>query len=186
MYSWYLYPLIHLFSPCFKEQVGNLKETYDHRLMLKHLPSEFSTFLDHILTLDYFTKPDYEVGHLLFGIFCMHCLFLPSYQTLTAVFSLWQLLMSVFENAMKSHNVLENDPYDWEKCDSVDMLTITAATTTAQQLTRLTPAYLGYLQSKKALSLFTHSRLFHYLQLDHYCSFTCAIQTSFTLCWTWV
>ncbi|XP_074541422.1 tau-tubulin kinase 2b isoform X2 [Halichoeres trimaculatus] len=96
-----------------KEQVGNLKETYDHRLMLKHLPSEFSTFLDHILTLDYFTKPDY------------------------------QLLMSVFENAMKSHSVLENDPYDWEKCDSEDMLTITAAATTAQQLTRLTPAYLG-------------------------------------------
>uniref|UniRef100_A0A8D0CN38 Tau tubulin kinase 2b n=1 Tax=Sander lucioperca TaxID=283035 RepID=A0A8D0CN38_SANLU len=96
-----------------KEQVGNLKETYDHRLMLKHLPSEFSTFLDHILTLDYFTKPDY------------------------------QLLMSVFENAMKSHSVLENDPYDWEKCDSEDMLTNTAATTTAQQLTRLTPAYLG-------------------------------------------
>lgn len=54
--------------------------------------------------------------------------------------------MSVFENAMKSHNVLENDPYDWEKCDSEDMLTITAAATTAQQLTRLTPAYLGYLQ----------------------------------------
>ncbi|XP_028997243.1 tau-tubulin kinase 2b [Betta splendens] len=96
-----------------KEQVGNLKETYDHRLMLKHLPSEFSTFLDHILTLDYYTKPDYE------------------------------LLMSVFENAMKSHNVLENDPYDWEKCESEDMLTITAAATTAQQLTRLTPAYLG-------------------------------------------
>ncbi|XP_074471339.1 tau-tubulin kinase 2b [Sebastes fasciatus] len=96
-----------------KEQVGNLKETYDHRLMLKHLPSEFPAFLDHILTLDYFTKPDY------------------------------QLLMSVFESAMKSHNVLENDAYDWEKCDSEDMLTINAATTTAQQLTRLTPAYLG-------------------------------------------
>ncbi|XP_071775193.2 tau-tubulin kinase 2b [Centroberyx gerrardi] len=96
-----------------KEQVGNLKETYDHRLMLKHLPSEFSIFLDHILTLDYFTKPDY------------------------------QLLMSVFENAMKSHNVLENDPYDWEKCDSEDILTITATATTAQQLTRLTPAYMG-------------------------------------------
>uniref|UniRef100_A0A3Q3W582 Protein kinase domain-containing protein n=1 Tax=Mola mola TaxID=94237 RepID=A0A3Q3W582_MOLML len=95
------------------EQVGNLKETYDHRLMLKHLPSELSTFLDHILTLDYFTKPDY------------------------------QLLVSVFENAMKSHSVLGNDPYDWEKCDSEDMLTIAAAATTAQQLTRLTPAYLG-------------------------------------------
>ncbi|KAK5903400.1 hypothetical protein CgunFtcFv8_007184 [Champsocephalus gunnari] len=96
-----------------KEQVGNLKDTYDHRLMLKHLPSEFCAFLDHILTLDYFTKPDY------------------------------QHLMSVFENAMKSHSVLENDPYDWEKCDSEGMLSITAATTTAQQLTRLTPAYLG-------------------------------------------
>ncbi|XP_047244194.1 tau-tubulin kinase 2b [Girardinichthys multiradiatus] len=96
-----------------KEQVGNLKETYDHRLMLKHLPLEFSSFLDHILTLDYFTKPDY------------------------------QLLMSMFEKAMKSHSVLENDPYDWEKCDSEDVLTITAATNTAQQLTRLTPAYLG-------------------------------------------
>lgn len=63
--------------------------------------------------------------------------------------------MSVFENAMKSHTVLENDPYDWEKCDSEDMLTITAANT-AQQLTRLTPAYMGYLHLKKALSLFTY------------------------------
>ncbi|KAK0142168.1 Tau-tubulin kinase 2 [Merluccius polli] len=95
-----------------KEQVGNLKETYDHHLMLKHLPSEFSIFLDHVLTLDYFTKPDY------------------------------QLLMSVFENAMKSHNVLENDPYDWEKCDSDTLLTPTATAVTVQ-LTRLTPAYMG-------------------------------------------
>lgn len=55
---------------CSQEQVGNLKETYDHRLMLKHLPTEFSAFLDHILTLDYFTKPDYQVSsvfHLRFG-----------------------------------------------------------------------------------------------------------------------
>lgn len=51
-----------MFLLCHKEQVGNLKETYDHRLMLKHLPSEFSTFLDHIMTLDYFTKPDYQVN----------------------------------------------------------------------------------------------------------------------------
>ena len=41
--------------------MGNLKETYDHHLMLKHLPSEFSIFLEHVLTLDYFTKPDYQV-----------------------------------------------------------------------------------------------------------------------------
>lgn len=129
---------------CSQEQVGNLKETYDHRLMLKHLPSEFSTFLDHILTLDYYTKPDYEVVYLQLGILCTYCLFLSGCQTLMPIASLSQLLMSVFENAMKSHNVLENDPYDWEKCDSEDMLTITAAATTAQQLTRLTPAYLGY------------------------------------------
>lgn len=95
-----------------KEQVGNLKETYDHRLMLKHLPSEFSSFLEHISSLDYFTKPDY------------------------------QLLTSVFDKAMKSQSVLENDPYDWEKCDSEDVLNISAAANT-QQLTRLTPAYLG-------------------------------------------
>ncbi|XP_037101315.1 tau-tubulin kinase 2b [Syngnathus acus] len=96
-----------------KEQVGNLKEAYDHRLMLNHLPLEFSTFLDHILSLDYYTKPDYE------------------------------LLMSLFDRAMKSHNVLHNDPYDWEKCDSEDMLTTAVAPPTGQELTRLTPAHMG-------------------------------------------
>lgn len=96
-----------------KEQVGNMKETYNHRLMLKHLPDDFSVFLDHISNLDYYTKPDY------------------------------QLLMSVFDNSMKSYNVVENDPYDWEKTDSEDTLNIGTLATTAQQLTRLTPAYLG-------------------------------------------
>ncbi|XP_053470190.1 tau-tubulin kinase 2b isoform X3 [Ictalurus furcatus] len=96
-----------------KEQVGNLKETYDHRLMLKHLPVEFSVFLDHISGLDYYTKPDY------------------------------QLLTSVFENSMKTYNVMENDPYDWERSDSEGSLTVSALATTGQQLTRLTPAYLG-------------------------------------------
>ncbi|XP_077367118.1 tau-tubulin kinase 2b [Festucalex cinctus] len=96
-----------------KEQVGNLKEAYDHRLMLNHLPSEFSTFLEHIVSLDYYTKPDY------------------------------QLLMSLFDSAMKSHNVLHNDPYDWEKSDSEDILTAPAAPPTGQELTRLTPAHMG-------------------------------------------
>jgi len=50
--------------------------------------------------------------------------------------------MSVFENAMKSHNVLENDPYDWEKCDSDTLLTPTATAVTVQ-LTRLTPACMA-------------------------------------------
>ena len=123
--------------------------------MLKHLPSEFTAFLDHILTLDYFTKPDYQVSKFLQVLCCIHCLFLPSRQMLSPVlfcFCLRQLLMSIFDNAMKSHNVLENDPYDWEKCDSGDsMLSITGTATTAQQLTRLTPAYMGYLQLKKTV-----------------------------------
>lgn len=38
-----------------------MKETYNHRLMLKNLPNEFSIFLDHISNLDYYTKPDYQV-----------------------------------------------------------------------------------------------------------------------------
>lgn len=52
---------------------------------------------------------------------------------------------------MKRHVVLENDPYDWEKCSTEELLTINAAAATAQQLTRLTPAYLGYLQTKPVL-----------------------------------
>ncbi|XP_024662025.2 tau-tubulin kinase 2 isoform X2 [Maylandia zebra] len=96
-----------------KEHVGKLKETYDHRLMLKHLPAEFGVFLDHISSLDYFTKPDY------------------------------QLLMSVFDNSMKTYNVVENDPYDWERTTTDGTLTISASTTTPQHHTRLTPAHMG-------------------------------------------
>lgn len=58
----YVHFTAHSFPLRLQEQVGNLKDTYDHRLMLKHLPSEFSIVLDHILTLDYYTKPDYQVG----------------------------------------------------------------------------------------------------------------------------
>ncbi|XP_023127911.2 tau-tubulin kinase 2 isoform X1 [Amphiprion ocellaris] len=96
-----------------KEHVGKLKDTYDHRLMLKHLPAEFGVFLEHISTLDYFTKPDY------------------------------QLLMSVFDNSMKTYNVVENDPYDWERTSTDGTLTISASATTPQHHTRLTPAHMG-------------------------------------------
>uniref|UniRef100_A0A7N9ASG3 non-specific serine/threonine protein kinase n=1 Tax=Mastacembelus armatus TaxID=205130 RepID=A0A7N9ASG3_9TELE len=96
-----------------KEHVGKLKETYDHRLMLKHLPAEFGVFLDHISNLDYFTKPDY------------------------------QLLMSVFDNSMKTYNVVENDPYDWERTGTDGTLMISASATTPQHHTRLTPAHMG-------------------------------------------
>ncbi|XP_053700656.1 tau-tubulin kinase 2 isoform X2 [Synchiropus splendidus] len=96
-----------------KEHVGKLKDTYDHRLMLKHLPAEFGVFLEHISNLDYFTKPDY------------------------------QLLMSVFDNSMKTYNVVENDPYDWERTGTDGSLTISASATTPQHHTRLTPAHMG-------------------------------------------
>lgn len=80
--------------------------------------------------------------------------------------------MSVFEKAMKSHNVLENDPYDWEKCDSEDMLTI-AGTATTKQLTRLTPAYMGYLRPMKAFILFILFKLHRSLLQCHLsCSFS--------------
>ncbi|XP_051503165.1 tau-tubulin kinase 2-like isoform X1 [Myxocyprinus asiaticus] len=96
-----------------KEQVGKLKETYDHRLMLKHLPPDFSVFLDHISNVDYFTKPDY------------------------------QLLRTIFENSMRTYNVVENDPYDWERMSSDNSLMINTAANTPQHHTRLTPAHMG-------------------------------------------
>ncbi|KAH0620655.1 hypothetical protein JD844_021325 [Phrynosoma platyrhinos] len=96
-----------------KEQVGSIKERYDHRLMLKHLPQEFNTFLDHISNIDYFTKPDY------------------------------QLLMSVFENSMKTFGVAESDLFDWEKNGADGSLTTTTTSTTPQLHTRLTPAAIG-------------------------------------------
>lgn len=68
-----------------KEQVGLIKEKYEHRMLLKHMPSEFHLFLDHVATLDYFTKPDY------------------------------QLIMSVLENSSKDRCITENEAFDWER-----------------------------------------------------------------------
>ncbi|XP_067847222.1 tau-tubulin kinase 2 isoform X2 [Heptranchias perlo] len=96
-----------------KEQVGLIKEKYDHRLMLKHLPQEFVLFLEHVLCLDYFTKPDY------------------------------QLLMSVFDNSIKAHGVVDSDPFDWEKTGTDGSLTVITTSTTPQPHTRQTPAALG-------------------------------------------
>ncbi|KAM4690130.1 tau-tubulin kinase 2 [Rhinophrynus dorsalis] len=96
-----------------KEQVGSIKERYEHRLMLKHLPPEFSVFLEHIIGLDYFTKPDY------------------------------QLLVSVFDNSMKTFGVVESDPFDWEKSGTDGSLATTTTSTTPQLHTRLTPAAIG-------------------------------------------
>lgn len=68
-----------------KEQVGNMKDKFDHSTMLKCLPSEFKCFLDHILELKYEDKPDYD------------------------------MLMDVFKASMQRKLVKESDAYDWEK-----------------------------------------------------------------------
>nr|XP_061792114.1 tau-tubulin kinase 1-like [Nerophis lumbriciformis] len=99
-----------------KEQVGQIKERYDHRMLLKHMPSEFNVFLDHVLALDYYTKPDY------------------------------QLLMSVFENSMKERIITENEPFDWEKAGSEVALSGGGgggASTQPQHNTRPTAAMIG-------------------------------------------
>lgn len=44
-----------------KEQVGLTKEKYDHRILLKHLPSDLKQFLEHIQSLTYADRPDYTV-----------------------------------------------------------------------------------------------------------------------------
>ena len=51
-----------------KEQVGQMKEKCDNHQLLKPLPSEFKAFLDHISTLDYYDKPDYNMLHGLFQV----------------------------------------------------------------------------------------------------------------------
>ncbi|CAD5110666.1 DgyrCDS43 [Dimorphilus gyrociliatus] len=43
-----------------KEQVGQMKEGYNHNLFLRYLPSEFGDILRHIQQLDYYSEPEYE------------------------------------------------------------------------------------------------------------------------------
>lgn len=52
----------YIFLSYFHLQVGLMKEKYDHRLLLKHLPSDFKQFLEHIQSLSYADKPDYAVN----------------------------------------------------------------------------------------------------------------------------
>lgn len=65
-----------------------MKEKYDHRLLLKHLPSDLKQFLEHIQSLSYADKPDYA------------------------------MLASLFERCMKRRGVKDSDPFDWEKTES--------------------------------------------------------------------
>ncbi|KAH8384913.1 hypothetical protein KR200_005658, partial [Drosophila serrata] len=84
-----------------KEQVGLTKEKYDHRILLKHLPSDLKQFLEHIQSLTYADRPDYA------------------------------MLIGLFERCMKRRGVKESDPYDWEKVDSTAIVGNISATTAA-------------------------------------------------------
>nr|XP_034186999.1 tau-tubulin kinase homolog Asator isoform X2 [Osmia lignaria] len=68
-----------------KEQVGLMKEKYDHRILLRYLPPEIRVFLEHIQSLEYADKPNYA------------------------------MLAGLFERCMKRRGIKMNDPYDWEK-----------------------------------------------------------------------
>ncbi|XP_049883692.1 tau-tubulin kinase homolog Asator isoform X2 [Pectinophora gossypiella] len=68
-----------------KEQVGLMKEKYDHRLLLKHLPSELRQFLEHVQQLEYADTPDYA------------------------------MLAALLERCCKRRGIRDQDPLDWEK-----------------------------------------------------------------------
>ncbi|XKL64877.1 hypothetical protein PGB90_004963 [Kerria lacca] len=68
-----------------KEQVGLMKDKYDHRLLLKHLPSDLKQFLEHIQSLEYADKPDYD------------------------------MLAGILDRCLKRRGVKDTDAFDWEK-----------------------------------------------------------------------
>ncbi|XP_065343410.1 tau-tubulin kinase homolog Asator isoform X3 [Cloeon dipterum] len=87
-----------------KEQVGLMKEKYDHRLLLKHLPSDLRQFLEHIQSLEYAEKPDYA------------------------------MLIGLFERCMKRRGVKESDPYDWEKVTTENLAPLSTTTSPSPAL----------------------------------------------------
>ncbi|XP_058800725.1 tau-tubulin kinase homolog Asator isoform X2 [Phymastichus coffea] len=100
-----------------KEQVGLMKENYDHKLLLKHLPSDLRVFLEHIQNLEYADPPDYV------------------------------MLAGLFERCIQRRGIQSSDPYDWEKpiatneglptTKSLPTVTIPPAITTATTINQL-------------------------------------------------
>lgn len=81
-----------------KEQVGIMKDKYDHSSLLKNMPNEFATFLEHICKLEYFDKPDYQMLHTL------------------------------LDQCIKRKGIKESDAYDWEKIYSDGSVATTITT----------------------------------------------------------
>lgn len=76
-----------------KEQVGQIKQNLDHTLLLKHLPTEFGLFLNHIQSLTYFDEPDYSV------------------------------LYEIIDNSIQREKIRLSDPYDWEDISDTEKAT---------------------------------------------------------------
>lgn len=91
-----------------KEEVGKMKQLYDNRTLLKHLPTDFKEFLNHIEHLNYFMEPDYA------------------------------LLSSIFDRCMERRGIKSTDPYDWEYPvpESTASASILDAKTTTPDLVR--------------------------------------------------
>ncbi|XP_076441660.1 uncharacterized protein LOC143280835 [Babylonia areolata] len=85
-----------------KEQVGAMKERCDHFQLLKNMPVELRSFLEHLQTLDYLTCPDYPFLH------------------------------NLLDQCMRRKGVRHADPYDWEKSYGDTSLTTTTTTTSQQ------------------------------------------------------
>ena len=81
------------------EQVGLMKEKYDHRLLLKHLPSDFKQFMEHLQVLEYADKPDYgEYYHKKY--FCVSSIYFTCFNVLFSA-----MISGIFERTMKRRGV---------------------------------------------------------------------------------
>lgn len=68
-----------------KEQVGQIKEKYDHKHLIRNLPQpEFKLFIEHLQQLTYYDKPDYKY------------------------------LNELFSKCLQKKAIKENDLFDWE------------------------------------------------------------------------
>ena len=76
-----------------KEEAGRFKAEYDHKKLIRGLPSEFQDFLDHLRSLTYYLKPDYA------------------------------LVTNLLVKAAKHLGVHDSDPFDWEQDYSVPSVT---------------------------------------------------------------
>ena len=80
-----------------KEKAGKFKMNFDHKKLLKHLPTEFFDFLDHLKSLDYFQEPNYI------------------------------MLSTLLQNAIRYLGINRSDPFDWEQDPSIQSLTTISA-----------------------------------------------------------